>query len=166
MASIGTNRAFPGYLGVPRASRGGSAAEMPLARYFFFVGGVLLALLFIVDEVVPKLPVSERANAATDKSVIRIHSDRKWPERVVFDTSLPTIVPASAAKAEARGRSTTAESSPKARVGEAFAQFVPSEPKKPESKPQRKRKNAKSRVAPSMVVAQQRRFGFFENSMW
>ena len=32
--------------------------------------------------------------------IIRIHSDRKWPERVVYDTSLPTIVPTSTASAE------------------------------------------------------------------
>src|SRR5258705_13997024 len=25
--------------------------------------------------------------------IIRIKSDRKWPERIVFDTSAPTIVP-------------------------------------------------------------------------
>src|SRR5260370_29450921 len=28
-----------------------------------------------------------------DKPIIRIKSDRKWPERIVFDTSAPTIVP-------------------------------------------------------------------------
>jgi hypothetical protein len=72
---------------------------MPLARYFFLVGGVLLALLFVVDAVLPKLPVVDRTD--TDLPVIRIHSDRKWPERVVLDTSIPTIVPAPTAKAEA-----------------------------------------------------------------
>ena len=50
---------------------------MPLARYFFFVGGVLLALLFISDAYLPKLPVADRAY--TDLPVIRIHSNRKWP---------------------------------------------------------------------------------------
>ena len=34
--------------------------------------------------------------------VIRIHSDRKWPERIVFDTTLPTIVPAQTAIVEDR----------------------------------------------------------------
>src|SRR6266436_2879479 len=29
---------------------------MPLARYFYYVGGVLLALLFIADAFLPKLP--------------------------------------------------------------------------------------------------------------
>jgi hypothetical protein len=30
---------------------------MPLARYFLYVGGVLLALLFVADMCLPKLPV-------------------------------------------------------------------------------------------------------------
>jgi hypothetical protein len=146
---------------------------MPLARYFVFVGGVLLALLFAVDAMVPTLnddPAlskskdSASADDGPDKSIIRIHSDRKWPERVVFDTSLPTIVPASTAKAEAVTPA-SAEASPKARVREAFAQFAPSEPKKPEAKSQRKRKIAKARVTPpTMLVAQQPRFGFFETT--
>ncbi len=77
---------------------------MLLARYFLSVGGVLLALLFVVDAVVPKLPAAatDRNDTDTDKAVIRIHSDRKWPERVVFDTSTPTtILPAQTANVEA-----------------------------------------------------------------
>ena len=142
---------------------------MPVARYFLFVGGALLALLFVVDAVVPKVPVAEadRTDTGFDKSVIRIHSDRKWPERVVFDTSIPTIVPVQTAKAEADVPTPVADVSAKVRVREAFAQFVPPDPKKPEPKPQRKRKIAKSRVAPQVVqVAQQPRFGFFANSGW
>jgi len=55
-----------------------------------------------------------------------------------------------------------ADVSAKSRVREAFAQLVTPEPKKPEAKPQRKRKIARSRVAPPMIqVAQQPRFGFF-----
>ncbi len=58
---------------------------MPVARYFLWVGTVLFALLYIADACLPKLPVGR----ATDphKPVIRIYSDRKWPERIVFDTS-------------------------------------------------------------------------------
>jgi hypothetical protein len=140
---------------------------MPLARYFIFVGGVLLALLFVVDAYLPKLPatVSDRAEAGTDKSIIRIHSDRKWPERIVFDTSLPTIIPA--VKAEAAAPATVADVSAKVRVRESFAQFVPPEPKKPELKLQSKRKIAKRRVAPpTVLVAQQPQFGFFANNSW
>jgi hypothetical protein len=145
---------------------------MPVARYFLLVGGVLLALLFLSNEVLPQLPVAERvAEAGPNKSVIRIHSDRKWPERVVFDTNMPTIVPAIApalvAKAEAAAPAAVAEVSAQARGLQAFAQLKPSEPTKPKPKPQRKRKIAKTRAAPSMVVvAQQPRFGFFGNDTW
>ena len=142
---------------------------MPLARYFFLVGGVLLALLFVVDAVLPKLPVVDRTD--TDLPVIRIHSDRKWPERVVFGTSIPTIIPARTAKAEAVASApappVVADVSAKVRVREVFAQFVAPDPKKPEPKLQRKRKIAKSRVAaPVVLVAQQPRFGFFDNGTW
>jgi hypothetical protein len=151
---------------------------MPLARYFLFVGGVLLALLFVADAYLPKLPDTVRAD--TDLPAIRIHSDRKWPERVVFDTSQPTIVPAQTAALVA-APATVADAPAKARVREAFAQLQPSDvqpqplgqkqaqsslPKKPEPKlPQRK--IAKKRAAPPMVlVAQQPQFGFFANSTW
>jgi hypothetical protein len=137
---------------------------MPVARYFMYVGGVLLALLYISDAFLPKLAVADRTDTATELPAIRIHSDRKWPERVVLDTTIPTIVPAQTLKAEAVVPPPTpvADVSAKTRVREAFAQFVPSEPKKPEVKLQRKRKIAKSRVAPPVIlVAQQPRFGFF-----
>jgi hypothetical protein len=71
---------------------------MPLTRYFLYVGGVLLTLLFIADFCLPESPVAERASIHLP--AIRIHSDRKWPDRIVFDTSLPTIVPAQPANAE------------------------------------------------------------------
>ena len=142
---------------------------MLLPRYFLSVGGVLLGLLFVADAVVPKVPAigTDRNDTGADKSVIRIHSDRKWPEPVVFDTSVPTIVPAQTAKVEAVVPPPTpvADVSAKGRVRETFAQLVPPEPKKPE--PQRKRKVAKSRVAPPMIqVAQQPRFGFYGNNSW
>ena len=154
---------------------------MPLARYFLFVSGVLLALLFVSDAYLPKLPVADRT--VTDLPVIRIHSDRKWPARVVFDTSLPTIVPAQSAMTEASvpapAPATVADVSAKARVRDAFAQLQPSEQlsepkqlqqsdlKKPEPKLQPKRKIAKRRAAPQMVlVAQQPQFGFFANNTW
>ena len=146
---------------------------MPLARYFFCVGGALLALLFIVDLFQPSLPDAARTDAGTDMPAIRIHSDRKWPERVVFDTSLPTITPVPLVKAEASvpapALPTAADVSAKARVREAFAQFVAPEPKKPEPKPQRKRRVVKTRPGPpTTLVAQQPRFGFgfFDNGAW
>ena len=70
---------------------------MPIARYFAVVGGTLLALLLAVNwyftdcppglpalpvEYAPLMPQAEDFN-------IRIHSDQKWPEKLLFDTELP-----------------------------------------------------------------------------
>jgi hypothetical protein len=144
---------------------------MPLARYFFFVGGVLLALLFISDAFLPKLSVVDRAN--TDLPAIRIHSDRKWPERVVYDTSFPTIIPAQIANTDASvpPPATVADVSAKTQMREAFAQLQPSDAKQLKQseprKPEHKRKTTKRRAAPSMVlVAMQPQFALFGNSIW
>ena len=148
---------------------------MPVLRYFLFVGGALLALLFAVDAVVPKEPLvtAAEANATTENPALRIRSDRKWPDRIVFDTSLPTIVPpAQTAATEVSPPPTAAgEFTAKARVRESFAQFRPADESKPEAKPQPKRKIAKHRApstAPQVaVVAQQPpRFGFFGNNFF
>ena len=153
---------------------------MPLVRYFFFVGGALLALLFISDAYLPKPADVVRADAdlpVADLPVIRIHSDRKWPERVVFDTSRPTIVPMQTANAGAGvpAATTVADLSATARLRHAFAQLQPpaqiqaqtSVPAKPEPKLQQKHKVAKRRAAPPvMLVAQQPQFGFFGNNTW
>ena len=139
---------------------------MPLVRYFFFVGGALLALLFVFNAYGPQLPVADQTEAAIDLPVIRIHSDRKWPERVVFDTSVPAIVPAQLAKPEtAPAPATVAAVSAGDRVHDAFAQFVPADSRKPAPKLPPKRKIAKSRVKPpTILAAQQPRFGFFANN--
>jgi hypothetical protein len=151
---------------------------MPLVRYFLFVGGVLLALLFVCDWVLPQLPAADVADAGSDKPFIRINSERKWPERVVFDTSVPTITPVQIAKTDTAKTDTantevaapapvTVADVSAARFRDAFAQFEPPEQKKPVSKPPPKRKIAKKRVAPTMVVvAQQPRFGLFGNPIW
>jgi hypothetical protein len=162
----------------PCGQRGWSDAEMPLARYFLSVGGVLLALLFISDAYFPKFPVADSASSGFDRATIRIHSDRKWPERVVFDTSHPTIVPAqatAAAQASVPAPATVAGVPGRARVQDAFAQMQPSDqkqaklsdPKKLDQQVPRKRKLAKRPAAPPvMLVAQQPQFGFFGNHTW
>jgi hypothetical protein len=149
---------------------------MPLLRYFVFVGGALLALLFISDAYLPKMP--EVARADSDLPVIRIHSERKWPARVVFDTNQPTIVPAPAATTTASVQvpADVADVPAKARMREAFAQLPQpdqpqaqlSDPKKPEKPVQRKRKIAKRHAAPPMMlVAQQPQFSLFgSNNTW
>jgi hypothetical protein len=156
-------------------------ADMPLARYFLFVGGALLALLFLVDLELPPLPVAQATHdTSADLPVIRIHSDRKWPERVVFDTSVPAAAPAAIVQAQAPARGAkVAEISANQRVREAFAQLQPTDlkpsdlelkqpdPIKPQPLPPQKHKVAKKRLGPPMVlVAQQPQFGFIGRSTW
>jgi hypothetical protein len=87
---------------------------MPIGRYFFFVGSVLLALLLLANHYLPA-QITPSWRADVDRSVIRIHSRHKWPEPVVYDTSLPTIVPPTVA----------AGASPEKSPREAFAQLSP-----------------------------------------
>ena len=96
------------------------APTMPVLRYLLYVGGGLLALLFIVDAWLPDRPAVHGGPGPS--AAIRIHSDRKWPERVVLDTSQPTIVPPPAKVAD----TLPASSPPAARApSEALALMAP-----------------------------------------
>ena len=66
---------------------------MPIARYFLIVGGTLAALLLIAGWCLPTPPAMFANQLVIDRSIIRIKSARKWPEKVVLDTSQPTIIP-------------------------------------------------------------------------
>jgi hypothetical protein len=158
---------------------------MPILRYFLYVGGALLALIFISDALLPKAPEPDTNVAAADHPLIRIHSERKWPKPIVFDTSMPAIAPVAVASS-APAPVAAADIAAKARVREAFAQLpelptAAAEPKTPEpakleAKPQPKRKVAKARSAPRspmlgaqqprplMLVAQQPHFGLFDTT--
>ena len=87
---------------------------MPIGRYFIFVGTALLALLFVADRYLPG-QIAPSARADVDRSIIRINTRHKWPEAVVYDTSLPTIVPPVVAAA----------APPEQPPLEAFAQLPP-----------------------------------------
>jgi hypothetical protein len=154
-----------------RANGAGGATSMPVARYFLFVGGVLLALLFALDAFAPQqIAVASNSASSIDKTVVRIRSDQKPPERVVYDTSLPTIVPP-AAKAQIAA-APVVDIDAQERVRNTFAQFVPAETKKLEKQagPQVQRKRKVVRVAkvrsaqPIRVAQQQQHFGFFGNT--
>jgi hypothetical protein len=148
--------------------------RMPLARYFSFVGGVLLALLLVLDAYLPEVPVAD--SVRSNLPVIRIHSERKWPERVVYDTSQPPIIPAQMASGETKiPGPAVADVSVKAREREAFAQMQPSNakqrqpsnPKKREPRAQHQAKIARRYTAPqSFLAARQAQFGWFGNSIW
>lgn len=157
---------------------------MPIFRYFVFVGGALLALLFAANYGLPASPVTQTiAAASNDQPMIRIRSDRHLPERVVLDTNQPTIA-APAIRTAALvapqppvpdGASPAlAEMSAKSRVRETFAQFTPkadaAAARKIEAKPQvQRRKVARAHPTPQfgrpmMLVAQQPHFGFFDTT--
>lgn len=149
---------------------------MPLLRYFVFVGGALLALLFAVSAFTPTAPAVGASKSTADLSIIRIHSDRKWPERVVFDTSRPTTLsppdvaaPAVVAEAVPPQKSVAAPAPLKGQVREAYAQLRPNPNELRNPEPKRKRKVLVRRDdagPPPMRVAQQPRFGFFGNNIW
>jgi hypothetical protein len=147
---------------------------MPVARYFLFVGGMLLVLLFALDAFAPQqMVVADNTAPSINKTVARIRSDQRWPERVVYDTSLPTIVPpAAATQIAAAPAVAAADVGAQAPVRDTFAQFVPAEAKKLEKQPEpqapRKRKIAKIRPAQPTRVAQQPHFGFgfFGSNTW
>jgi len=68
-------------------------SKVPIGRYIAFVGSLLLAILFIADWYLPMAPAQSVTSREADKPIVRIKSDHKLPERIVFDTSAPTIVP-------------------------------------------------------------------------
>jgi hypothetical protein len=124
---------------------------MLVARYFLYVGGALLALLYAVDALVPQDTATATHSApGVDKSTVRIHSAQKLPERVVFDTSLPTIVPPASAIQMAAAPLPPAPgaepSSDQASARETFAQYVPTEAKKREPQQPKKHKVARART--------------------
>lgn len=116
---------------------------MPLLRYFIFVGGSLLALLFVVNAAFPTEPLpGNLTSSGSDLPPVRIHSERKLPDRVVFDTSAvlpghtqPAPVVLAQAKSQPRVQvqaqsqpqalllPAVAQMSADARVREAFAQL-------------------------------------------
>ena len=163
---------------------------MPLLRYFLYVGGALLSLILIANLVLPQESLPGTLTSATELPAVRIQSDRKLPERIVFDTrstvaTAPVpVLPAAkiaAVVAPAQAPALTEEMSAKARVREAFAQLPPSEDVSEPKMDQMARvvvpeprmykvKQAPKRVAaarpyaprPLAMVAQQPHFGSFQ----
>jgi hypothetical protein len=67
---------------------------MPLRQYFAWVGSILLVALFVADWCFPALVHAPRSEIPPHERVnLRIHSDHKWPEKVVFDTTRSPSTP-------------------------------------------------------------------------
>ena len=61
---------------------------MPIRQYFVWIGSVLLVALFAADWWLPDSTAHlHSATPPGEKVNLRIRSDHKWPERVVFDTA-------------------------------------------------------------------------------
>ena len=132
--------------------------------------------MLISDVVLPQVPLPGNLTSGSDLPAVRIRSERKWPDRIVIDTSAPMPASVVAATAEVAPPA-VADASAKVRVREAFAQLpeqkqsgakvAATDPNKIEVKPQPKRKVARAHPVsrPMMMVAQQPRFGFF-NTTW
>jgi hypothetical protein len=167
----------PGLTGIPASWAGGSARfavgavteMMPLARYFVVVGGALVALLFAFDFFSPKASADSGIHSAgpVDKTTMRIRSEQKLPERIVFDTTQPTIAvkaaqtqTAQTTQAALPGPEPAPEITPKARVRETFAQFAPVE--KADTTVHKKKKTARAPGQPMHVA----RYSYFGTSTW
>jgi hypothetical protein len=66
------------------------SSGVPIARYFAIVGSALVVLLLIADWCLPTPPAMFAHRLDIDRSIIRIKSAHKWPEKIVLDTSQPT----------------------------------------------------------------------------
>lgn len=144
---------------------------MPLARYFLLVGGALLAVLLVAGALLPPLPVVDHADS--QRTTIRIHSEMKLPERVVFDTSTAAVVhPAAPVTAAIGVPAPPFASDVSAKTREAFAQLGKAkvgELKRPESKssPPRTHETRKRAAAPRKIrLARQPQFDWFGGGMW
>ena len=150
---------------------------MPLARYFLLVGGALLVVLLVTGAWLPSLPVVEQAE--TPRAKIRIHTEMKLPERVVFDTSMPAVThPLGPVKAETGAPSLPSADDVSAKARMAFAHLQSSDvskskladTKRPELKSasSRKSETRKRTAAPRKVrlVARHPQFDWFGGRMW
>lgn len=76
---------------------------MPLRQYFVWVGSILLVMLIAADWCFPA-PVAHALHceiSANERINLPIHSDDKWLERGVFDTTRSRLTPAEGVSPEA-----------------------------------------------------------------
>jgi hypothetical protein len=121
--------------------------QVPLGRYFLFVGSVLLAMLFMAERhLADSTAQLFMREARVDKSIIRLQSAHKWPEPVVFNTNLPTIVP----PAPPILANAPALNQPR----EALAQLIePSRPVAKHSEPKKAKRKLASGPRPARMAA-------------
>jgi hypothetical protein len=128
---------------------------MPIARYFMVVGSALVVLLLIAGWSLPELPASFPDHPEViERAAIRIRSAHKWPEKVVLDTSQPTIAPPAVEEPPAAQsvRLPPDEAGDRSNL-EALAQLKPDTPSAAVHHPTLRIKHSLARTAPSKRVA-------------
>ena len=142
------------------------------------MGGALLMALLVAGAYLPSPPVVEQVE--TRQTKVRIHSDKKLPERVVFDTSMPAVTrPLGPVRAETGAPSLPSADDVSTKARMAFAHLQSSDvskskladtKKRPELKsaPSRKSETRKRAAAPRKVrlVARHPQFDWFGGRMW
>ena len=134
---------------------------MPLLRYFTFVGGALLTLLFVASWYFPETETITHSDVA--KPVIRIASDGVGPPRVDFDTrveaaTIPAPIPDHVSVAD------IPQQAP-AQIAEARPITSPQIPAVAVKIEHKKTKIAK-RPAPQRVAANPQGFQPFRSTWW
>ena len=149
---------------------------MPLGRYFLLMGGALLMVLLVAGAYMPSPPVVEQAE--TPRAKIRILTEMKRPERVVFDTSMPAVTRSlGPVRAETGAPSLPSADDVSTKARMAFAHLQSSDvskskladTKRPELKsaPSRKSETRKRAAAPRKVrLARHPQFDWFGGRMW
>jgi hypothetical protein len=133
---------------------------MPLLRYFTFVGGALLTLLFVASWYFPEVETIKHNDVA--RPVILVTSDRVGPPRIDFDTR----VEAAATPAPATDPGLLADNLEQAPARVAEARPVPQTPTPAVAvKIEHKKAKVAKRPAPQRMAATQ---GFqpFRSTWW
>jgi hypothetical protein len=120
-----------------------------------FVGCALVALLLIAAWCLPTPPaIFADQPGAIDRAVIRIKSAHKWPEKIVLDTSQPTMAPPAVEKPPAvhSVRPPPDEAGDQSNL-EALAQLKPDIPSTAVDHPTLRIKRGLARTARSRRVA-------------
>jgi hypothetical protein len=125
------------------------AGSVPLVRYFVVVTGVLLAMLAVANWSLPSPPSLPNQPTEVDKSTLRIRSERKWPQKIEFDTAMDPFIAPSAPRIATALPAMQPEKPPL----DALAQAKPAEPQITKPKPRTRTARRAPRSAPRVVVA-------------
>jgi|1186.fasta_scaffold223941_1 hypothetical protein len=100
---------------------------MPLFQYFGWVGSFLVVMLLAANWCF-SAPIGRAlySDVPLDQKIsIWIHTDRKWPERVVFDTTRSSLAPVATVDSEMNIAASETLDQAERRPCNAFAQMTP-----------------------------------------